>query len=131
MFLKLADGSGWVPAKLADVGTILTKIHISTIAEALSEPAPYQIGASSLPNETIATAWEVFLEWGWGRYDPQSCKLLNEATSRDLAAIDIPMDRKKIVVDLVSMQQINLLSGNRRAVRRCMIEARPSSGNTL
>jgi len=106
-YLKLADGSGWVPEQMPDVGQIVAQIQVTSFADA--------IDGFQGPNKS----WEFFLEWGWAAYDMTNAKLLSAAVGKSLDAVDSTADsRVRTVMDLVSMQQINMVSGKRRPIRR-------------
>jgi len=107
LFLQLADGSGWVAEQVSDVGTICVSIPISAPAQtdsALGGPV---------------WDWEYFRDSGWIEFDQATCGLLSRAESKGLTAVELTGRSEKLVIDLVSMQQVNMVSNKRIAVRPC------------
>lgn len=125
-YLKIGEHeSGWVAEQVPGIGPVCMQIPISSAEDVDSAM------------ECPVTEWEYFRESGWAKFDTETSGLLSRAKAKDLAAVQLPARKRdpsassksmgglmnggsseRLVVDLVSMQQISMGTGQRSGVRR-------------
>lgn len=70
--------------------------------------------------------FEVELDFGWAPMDPETTAKINEAVAQGESSFELTARGSMYLIDLGSMEQINMMTGMARSIRRC---AAPTESN--